>query len=127
MRHQFNIIVELTDQDYLDIFTTACEGGIDYWFSCTRYHWGSEASNGDWTPDLVGFCASGVDVDDHRIKYLINKDTIIKGLKCVEERSNAGSHQAICKALAEHELGNIDAGDADTIVQYGLFGEVRFG
>ncbi len=112
--------VNFTDQDIDDIMCGALEGGITYW--CGR---------AEVVGDYLGEYASDQISRDGKIKlydsenddcYELTKKKFINGLKLfVQERGN--------EVLDGTDLDTtlIDAGDADLIIQYALFGEVVYG
>jgi hypothetical protein len=116
-----------------DVFVTAVEGGINYWAAVLRYRW--MASDG--ACDLEGFHALVVDAesDESDEPQRIDRDVIVRGLQrivdgtatCCGRPLDALFTDRIASAVAEIDAGDIDAGDADTIVQVGLFGEVVYG
>jgi len=119
-----------TDRDEFlhDVFVTALEGGIGYWSAALTYHW----STGDGTTsDYQGFEARIVDEED--TEHTINRDVIRKGLRLIREGTPAGLHlnedyiRRIKAAERAHDAGDLDAFDADIIVQVGLFEEVVYG
>ena len=115
------------DQVFLDIFTTALEGGINYWAECSEYHW--LIGNGT-VEDYEGFFAIVNDVEDGEAKqYRIDRSVISKGYALAtgpkgKERLGWSTERP---PLIPSEDWDYDAGDADIIVQLGLFGEVWYG
>jgi|15BtaG_2_1085339.scaffolds.fasta_scaffold00310_11 hypothetical protein len=106
------------------VFVTAIEGGIGYWSSCFEYSW----SGGDGEPDHRGFEAVVSEHDDRR-PWVIDIDTIREGLRLIAEGGHVNQTMTnnIAEAYARLDAGQIDAYDADAIVQAGLFGEVVYG
>ena len=117
------------DQLYADIFTTACEGGINYWAGIDAYCWRMP----DGTEDLMDFCAEiecSDRPDEHgQHLYLIDRSVIDRGYKkaCVEFSHYGWSTTPPPVRVDEDTDWDYDAGDADMIVQIGLFGDVVFG
>lgn len=110
-----------------DVFVTACEGGINYWAEVDQYHW----SDGDRNPDLFGFFAVIHDAEDLATKFRVDASVIAAGLQRVSagpvEHLGEGLRANIVQATIAGDAGEIDADDADTIVQVGLFGKVIYG
>jgi hypothetical protein len=128
------------DQMLLNIFTTALEGGINYWSECNGYHWmisdGSPAEDVEgYVEDYKGFYANITNVvaeDEERYgkHYQINRNVVAKGygLACGRHRNllNWSSERPPVVVGPETEW-DFDASDADMIVQLGLFEEVVYG
>lgn len=122
------------DQLMLDLFTTALEGGIGYWSVCSEYHWCNE----DGTEDLRGFFAiiedsedMPEDPDDYECNPIrIDRSTMVMGYELARtdwrDRISWSCDKPPFIPSADNDW-DYDAGDADVIVQLGLFGEVRYG
>lgn len=123
------------DQLLADIFTTAIEGGINYWSECSSYHW----RNPDGTDDLRGFKADINDLynlldpddDDSGQPHHVDRSTLVKGYTLATTthrdriRWSCGEQPPL--VITDDTDWDYDAGDADVIVQLGLFGEVVYG
>lgn len=107
-----------------DIFVTACEGGINYWASIHKYKW---RDSGGGT-DFETFEARAVDEHDGDT-VVIDKEVIHRGLQRILNDAKLPSLYAekLIERIENLEASNIDATDADTIVQIGLWGEVLYG
>lgn len=123
------------DQLMLDLFTTALEGGIGYWSTCSEYHW-ADHRDPDWPErDFKGFFATIHEMDDESdfedwSTYTIDLDTVERGyaLAIAGWRDKiAWSTDPPPIVVDEDTDWDFDAGDADAIVQLGLFGDVRYG
>lgn len=111
------------DQLYLDLFTTALEGGIGYWSVCSAYHWSNQG-----TDDFKGFYAV---VKDDEAERMIDRAVIAKGYRLAvsadwRDRLRWSSEKPPL-VVTEDTDWDYDAGDADIIVQLGLFGKVVYG
>lgn len=113
-----------------DVFVTACEGGINFWAEVDQYHW----SDGNRNPDLYGFFATvrAYDIDDFDdAKFRVDASVIAAGLQQIAagpvEYLGEGLRTTIIQAAIAGDAGDIDANDADTIVQVGLFGRLIYG
>jgi hypothetical protein len=120
------------DRAYNGVFTTALEGGIGYWSTCSRYHWSVEGSEGRTEAlDFIAVIHDTVDAEDgHTPTYVIDRSVIAKGIRKAHARGNWNEYQG--KALADLTFGrwedlDYDAITADLIVQFGLFGEEMYG
>lgn len=135
------------------LFTTALEGGIGYWSGASRYHWCHRDGEG-YVDDLEGFEAMLVPTEDDTwgeelgaelMAKLHARGVVVDGqlrvdrnvmLAGIELALGEHSHSfwaalMACglgvEAMTDDMLGEIDAGDCDTIVQLGLFGQVVYG
>lgn len=129
------------DEFVHNIFVTALEGGIDYWFVSKTYQWELGVGGGC---DLENFRATGYCNDDEDPELLtIDKDVIVWGLLRIiggdatfggkpltEDDHLFKTVQAACEYDPEYGYDVntvVDADIADCIVQVGLFGDVRYG
>lgn len=123
------------DQLFLDTFVTALEGGIGYWAASTSYHW--EVEGDLMGEDKEGFYSDIVDTefpdDEDNAGFKptrIDRAVIARGF----DRLLAGAiemNPSILKNITSgyHDPANadLDAIDADVVVQVGLFGEIVYG
>lgn len=102
----------------LDLFTTAIEGGINYWAVVIDYHYHTTL-NSNPVNDVEEFFAYICDTEDSNApKMLVDKLTVMRGL-CLF----ATTHPDHMRRVANEDY---DASDADAIVQLGLFGKVIY-
>ena len=117
------IRVELTQQDIDDIMVAALEGGINYWCDEAAVEGGEYL--GKYASDQISRGGTLLlhDTDEDAYRKL-DLEKFLKGFKLWLE--NGGDQYG---AVQGHEVDccNIDAGCADEIVQYALFGEVVYG
>ena len=117
------IRVELTQQDIDDIMVAALEGGINYWCDEAAVEGGEYL--GKYASDQISRGGTLLlhDTDEDAYRKL-DLEKFLKGFKLWLE--NGGDQYG---AVQVHEVDccNIDAGCADEIVQYALFGEVVYG
>ncbi|WKW85548.1 hypothetical protein SEA_REYNAULD_96 [Rhodococcus phage Reynauld] len=130
------------DPEFLsDVLTTAIEGGINYWAHVS----GIQAERDRFGNDLNASASIAEKecegTDGTRPRHNITLQTIAVGLSMVlkqarevriadgadHTRSTLGYLERLAEYILAADAGMIDAGDADTIVQLGLFGEVKFG
>jgi hypothetical protein len=106
-------------------FTTALEGGINYWAIVDVYHW-----------DQENFHAVIRDTVDEDKQHTIDRAVIERGLGLyyggylVDGYGDKKHHvSADVREFIDScgDDGDMDAGDADTVVQLGLFGKVVYG
>ncbi|MFE9833982.1 hypothetical protein ACFYP4_02365 [Streptomyces sp. NPDC005551] len=124
----FTMTVTPSDKALQDVFQTALEGGIGYWSTCSAYKWENLA------PSEVHAVVH--DSEDEDKEYRITLETIREGLRNivtgqVKRHKDDEKFMAYLRALAVgiliDEDYDYDAGDADNIVQAGLFKEIVYG
>tara|TARA_R100001015_G_C4634182_1_gene200208 strand:- start:106 stop:525 length:420 start_codon:yes stop_codon:yes gene_type:complete len=136
-----NIEVELSVQDMMDLLCTAFEGGVNYWVTSIfgeggdtsklpegrtkvehEYEW--LAIGGRLT---IGW--KGEDLDNHfELNHgFLYQRNLQRGLQHWIYRNSVQVYYDGARRDTALDLGNIDAGDADEIVQFALFGELVFG
>ena len=115
--------IQLTQQDIDDIMVSALEGGINYWCSEASVEGGEYL--GEYASEQISRGGTLLlhDTDEDAYRKL-DLEKFLKGFKLWLE--NGGDQYG---AVQGHEVDccNIDAGCADEIVQYALFGEVVYG
>lgn len=115
-----------------DLIITAVEGGIGYWSFCRNY---------DYKAGTVEVAAMDPDdwdgdedtLDDYLEWHPVTIETMARGINliCSGECKYATRGEYVRfmrKANRENDgAGMLDAGDADNILQAGLFGELIYG
>jgi hypothetical protein len=137
-------MITTKDTILIDVFTTALEGGINYWADVRKYHWTNDP-NGDplRDPDYEGFEARIMDKEDVEGRdepFIINRQVIEEGIDSLAKRLvgndlTLSSYHAnailelwkIVNAGGNDDNLDFDADTADLIVQQGLFGDVIYG
>jgi hypothetical protein len=114
------------DEFYDDILITAVEGGIGYWCVGRNYQWSDE----DQTTIEVHEEEQSGDIDLGWIA--LDRAKIRHAVAVIMDRSNdldlhESYRQRISEAYRENDAGEIDADDADVIVQVAVFGNVIYG
>lgn len=121
------------DQLYFDTFLSALEGGIGDWALSESYHW---TTNGHLSgEDREGFYSDIVDPYPNEEPYFtpvrIDRNVIARGYqRLIGGAEPMLHHQMRGKLTAAYwnpDHADIDADDADVIVQLGLFGKVVYG
>lgn len=109
------------EQFIQDIFVTAIEGGINYW---AKYQ---SVNKVDKPDDYIGWWYDSVHIiDEDGDSYVIDKNTIVKGINMIVKR-NAERDKALILANRTNGYdGDFDALDADKIVQFGLYGKLEY-
>jgi hypothetical protein len=114
------------DQLLLDLFTTALEGGINYWSTCSRYRW----MNADGTENHQGFEAIIHDTEDDAV-HTIDRSVMAKGYRMAttlwRDRFAWSSGEKPPLVVGPDTDWDFDATDADAILQLGLFEDVVYG
>lgn len=102
-----------------DIAVTAAEGGIGYWAMIDRYDWRNW--DGRDVPENYVFY-SVVDVEGPRYEgedwLPVTPAVIRRGLNLYRVQ--------VEELRDPTDIGAMDAGEADCVIQFGLFGEVRY-
>lgn len=130
-----NIEVELSVQDMMDLLCTAFEGGVNYWVASVLGIGGdaSKLPEGrmqieheyEWLA-VGGMLEMTISGEDKTVLYL-SQDNLQKGLQEWIFRNSVQVYYDGERRDTALDLGNIDAGDADEIVQFALFGKLVFG
>lgn len=115
------------------VFTTAIEGGINYWASTRNYRWSlrDTANEPTWEPDPDNFFADIIDEEDGETAYHINRRIMERGWRYAYEHRDKfnWSTEPIPELVEGDALDNwdFDAWDADMILQMGLWEQVKYG
>jgi hypothetical protein len=119
-----------------DVITTATEGGIQYWARVTGYRWFSpELEGGTAEPGPGGTANAWVELvdaeEDDGERHRVDLDKIAHAFGVVRQGTPKGWNDddvaRMRQAYAELDAGEIDAGDADCLLQLAIFGEVVYG
>jgi hypothetical protein len=119
-------MTSVRDRLFLYLFTTALEGGIGYWSAASSYHW----QNPDGSDDVLGFYADIESNDDDFEPVRINRGVIQRGYNLAATEWGTKlcwSTEPPPLVITADTDWDFDAGDADMIVQLGLFGDVVYG
>ncbi|MBP02361.1 MAG: hypothetical protein CMM25_06095 [Rhodospirillaceae bacterium] len=133
MQHKVNIEVKITSAEIDHIICTAIEGGINYW--CESYY----GSGGDFSllPEnqvamkyewehLVYGGYLTMD-EDGNIEHKLDQESFMKGLQMwIDKHPSSVDIVSLPNKYTTINTGQIDADDADCIVQYALFGELKY-
>lgn len=107
------------------VFTTAIEGGINYWAQIETYRWSAGET------EARNFYADIVDAEDDGKAYRIDRQTISRGIRLAWENRQGFDpyHREALSALKFGQWDDVDydADTADMVVQFGLFGELIYG
>ena len=119
MELNINYTVEYDNQCIDDIMITALEGGITYW--CDRIEVVGDYL-GDYASDQISRGGTlRLYVPDEKKWFELTLEKFVKGLeKVVGERSPDIVYEG------KIDADEIDADDADAIIQYAIFGEIVY-
>ena len=112
--------IEIGEQELLDIAITAVEGGIGYWSMIEGYDYKNPNKIGILHPTEKGEFSSTT----------LTVQTVLKGIKQIlsgNVKVSNSIRQSILLAIVSDDMGEIDAGVADCIVQAGLFLDIVYG
>lgn len=104
----------------VDLFSTAIEGGVNYWASVSGYRWSERFAWADKGADLTE-----TEYEDGETRRL-TPALMLTGLNrvaklCPGRRTNCGDTFAkLARTLGTDDQSDYDAGDADVIAQFGL-------
>lgn len=109
-----------SNQDIDDIMCAALEGGINYW--CEHVDVVGEYL-GEYASEQISRGGTLIFHDSVKIyQYKLTLDKFLKGLGIfIRERGLNAIYDIDIETL------DIDAGDADSIIQYALFGDIIYG
>jgi hypothetical protein len=112
-----NSTFEITDEDIDNIITTAVEGGIGYWSKVKSVSTYIKEMEAHHSVTLYPY----LDPNDFDPQTLLPA-AILKGIKmwCEWQKKTPAD-------LFHPDFGDFDAGTADCIIQFALFGELVFG
>jgi hypothetical protein len=121
------------EQALNDLFTTALEGGIGYWSTCSVYRWGIDVAGR--LEQARDFVAVVQDIEDEDgTEYTIDRDVVRRGVQRLYKHLIGLGNEANryhLQAMRDFNRGNwddldLDADTADMVVQFGLFKEIRY-
>lgn len=112
--------VELDDNDVVEIFITAMEGGIGYWAVADEYKWRHLYADDD--------CTQAISLGDDYVLAVLSdaEGEDFKDLKLTPFHIRRGVNWMLNSDYYIN-INDIDASVADNIVQAGLFDEVVYG
>ena len=116
MEVEFEFTLEMLDQILVTAFDGAY-GGSNYWARQESIGEVNDPKGGESRWNLV--CI----LDDGKLR-IVDNDVVTKGLKVFIEKDFISKAHLV--DLIQGEATDFDAHDADTIVQLGLFEEVRY-
>ncbi len=109
---------DITSEFVDNILCTAFEGGIGYWAASANPLDNIWPENAEYANQCL---TRGVDIVISEIeetdKHILTMEKMLMGIERFCNRNNIGIHDL----LEDH-----DAGDADCIIQYALFGEIVY-
>ena len=123
--------VRVRNEDIDDIMVSALEGGINYWCRKAEVKGGYL---GEYASDQISRGGELIlhDAEENKL-YILSKEKFIEGLKKYITAGNTGCIDRETSSIGVYtgrlniDPCNIDAGAADCIIQYALFGDVIYG
>lgn len=106
--------VEITRGNIEDIMTTALEGGSNHWVDSLEGEMGEHRHFSTAIADGMEFT---VLIDDYS-NHTVTMAKVVEGLRLYHEKNGKAFDFEFCET---------DAGDADEVLQFALFGEQVFG
>ncbi len=117
--------ISKTDVD--DMIVTALEGGINYWAVSAlpkNEDYREAEGNTDGYASGVLTCGGSLMIETEEAPFRGSNET---KFELTLDKFKKGWEKHIEESSGDFDLENYDAGDADAIVQYALFGELVFG
>jgi hypothetical protein len=112
--------LHLTEPFLRDVFTTAIEGGVNYWARVTEYRW-TETDPANVYAVLVETEVYDQEPQTHRVTLA----NVAKGISIILGQPQL--RPGLVGNIMALDAGEIDSDDADVILQLGLLGEVTYG
>lgn len=103
-----------TNENISDLLTTALEGGSNYWLNSLEGDMGAYTYYADAIAESMEF---EVLIDDYPTQ-VITRAKVVEGIRLYQEKNEKAFDFEFCET---------DAGDADEVLQFALFGEQVFG
>ncbi len=148
-----NIPIQITLNVINDILAIAIEGGINYWCSYYTghssglpdlpenkveidYNWehltyGGENAYLTFYEDVSDRNSENFDSDGNYKwtdnQHVLKKDNLYQGIEKWIQKNPQTVEIIWEKRIQTLEMGNLDAGDCDQIIQYALFSELKYG
>lgn len=116
--YSFKVEIKLPQQDIDDIMCTALEGGINQWVDRKPVPYGMDFRGADYAHEVLTRGGSLLIATDDEPDEL-HELTLEKFL--------AGIQMYMDRYGFIDDAANVDAGDADMIVQFALFGKLVYG
>lgn len=123
------------DDFYSDVIVTAVEGGIGYWSRCSEYVHGYGDGFGDrevvatvMVHELNDECE-----DNYKAGVKVTTTEIANAMRRIADLTQPLEYalpewrKRMARALREKDSGDIDAGDADSIMQFTVLGVITYG
>ena len=107
---------EITDEDISNVITTAVEGGIGYWSKVENY----KPINDDGSFAILTELRLHPEVPGDFDPHTITTNNILDGIRQFCELRNCTPDNLF------GDDGDYDAGDADLIIQFAMFGEIIY-
>ena len=114
----------LTDENIDDIMSSALDGGISYW--CRKVEVVEDEYLGEYSSEQIarGGSLRLYDAEEDTV-YTLTKEMLVRGLQLAYKNGYANSDHWVKDGFVD--TGEIDAVDADVIVQCAIFEDVIYG
>ena len=126
-------ITTIRDEYIHQIFVMAVEIGILHWAETERYRWNFKNARGIAVEarDFIAVSREArgelVEWATPEVQHVIDRNVIIRGIHRAAMHYTDDAPAIAALNLCQWDTASFDAVDADTIVQFGLFGEHRYG
>lgn len=119
-----SVMVTISNDDIDDIMSAALDGGITYW--CNRAEVIEDSYFGEYSSDQISRDGSLRLYDSETEDvYVLTKEKFLSGFKTAYEAGYINYIDALDGGKVD--ASELDAADADAIVQCALFGDVIYG
>lgn len=112
----YTVRLTVTAAQIDEIIQCAIDGGIHYW--CPECSFGSVNDSADDSPNTFNYFRGSAET---ATTVVLRQESVERGLQLTAEKAP----QVFAHCFAEE--GGYDAGDADVVLQFMLFGEVVYG
>lgn len=111
--NEIKTVVIISNQQIDDIMVTALEGGINYWVNGVDAK--VDVPDREYLSDIISRGGSLNIQDDEGDVFVLDKAAFKKGLGMAMKDGNGFDRE------------NYDAGDADRVIQYAIYGKLVWG
>jgi hypothetical protein len=132
---EIQTVLELDDEFFEDIITCMFEGGSNYWIKYITINHPdgkkpSETPNSTWSADALNKGGTViVFAHDAELGSVLTRAKLVSGIKgwMITHKGRASIINSSKSGELTLDAGDIDAAEADAILQYALFGKLIYG